>query len=52
MHSSRMRTSQTLTIFHGRTPPKKFGGTPQKDTPPQKFGGTPPENLEDLPPEI
>ena len=41
MHSSRMRTGQTLTLFQWIPPPQKFG-----DTPP-KFGDTtPPENLE------
>ena len=39
MHSSRMRTGRTLTIF-------------QKLETPQKFGGTPPENLEEPPQKI
>ena len=51
MHSSRMRTGRTLTVFRWRAPPppkkrhppRKFGGTtPPKKTPPRKFGGTPP----------
>ena len=41
MHSSRMRTGRTLTVFRWRTPPRKFGGTPH-----------PPENLEEPPPKI
>ena len=59
MHSSRMRTGRTLTVFRCR-PPRKFGGTPPPkiwrppenlETPPRKFGGTPPsENLETPPP--
>ena len=48
MHSSRMRTSRTLTIFRWRTPPKIWRNPPQnleeppqKRHPPRKFGGTP-----------
>ena len=38
MHSSRMRTGRTLTVFRKlENSPKKFGGTP----PPRKFGGPP-----------
>ena len=43
MHSSRMCTGRMLTVFRGRTPPRKLGGTPppKKRHPPKKFGGTP-----------
>ena len=65
MHSSRMRTGRTVTVFRkledpprkiwSRHPPQKFGaGTPPENleqAPPRKFGaGTPPENLEQAPP--
>ena len=48
MHSSRMRTGRTLTVFRKlETPPKIWSRHP-----PRKFGaGTPPENLEQAPPE-
>ena len=44
MHSSRMRTGRTFTVFQKlETPPS---------LPPRKFGADPPENLEQtLPPE-
>ena len=39
MHSSRMRTGRTLTVF------RKFGEPPpEKLETPQKIGDTPPEN--------
>ena len=46
MHSSRMRTGRTLTVFRWRTPP-------QKKTPPENLEEppTPPKNLEEPPPE-
>ena len=54
MHSSRMRTGRSLTVFrsllswggylNSRPPPKKLEGTPQK------IGGTPQTRLS-LPPE-
>ena len=49
MHSSRMRTGQTLTVFRWR-PPRKFGGPPPENwrTPP-KIWRNPPKNLEDPP---
>ena len=42
MHSSRMRTGRTLTVFRKleNPPSRKFGGPL-----PQKFGGTPPPPL-------
>ena len=40
MHSSRMRTGRTLTVFRGRTPPENLEEPPKKRHPP-KFGGTP-----------
>ena len=49
MHSSRMRTGRTLTVFRKlETPPPKIWSR----YPPRKFGaGTPPpENLEQAPP--
>ena len=53
MHSSRMRTGRTLTVFRKfeTPPPKKLKRSPRKigDPPPQKFGGPPPENLEEPP---
>ena len=53
MHSSRMRTGRTLTVFRWRTPPKNLEDPPKKyppqnledppkKYPPWKFGGTPP----------
>ena len=43
MHSSRMRTGRTLTVFRWRPPPRKIGDTPPKnlEEPPQKSGGPP-----------
>ena len=59
MHSIRMRTGRTLTVFRKLETPQKFGGNPPPENleePPQKFGGPPgirhtplPENLEDPP---
>ena len=50
MHSSRMRTGRTLTVFRKlETPPKKIWSR----HPPRKFGAdtpSPPENLEQTPP--
>ena len=46
VHSSRMRTGRTLTVFRWRSPPSKNWRPPA----PRKFGGTPsPENLETPP---
>ena len=47
MHSSRMRTGRTVTVFRKlEDPPKNL-----EQAPPLKFGaGTPPENLEQAPP--
>ena len=56
MHSSRMRTGRTLTVFRWRTPPPENleEPPPKKDPPenleeppkppPRKFGGNPPKN--------
>ena len=62
MHSSRMRTGRTLTVFRWRPPrknwrpPENLEDPPKNWTTPQKFGGTPlkiwrnpPENLEEPP---
>ena len=55
MHSSRMRTGRTLTVFRWRPlpenleePPENLENhpTPRKIGDPQKFGDTPPEKLE------
>ena len=49
MHSSRMRTGRTVTVFRKlEEPPRKFGA----DIPPKKFGPDPPppENLEQATP--
>ena len=44
MHSSRMRTGRTLTVFRWRTlPPKNLEECPPKKRHPPKFGGTPPK---------
>ena len=53
MHSSRMRTGRTLTVFRWRTlppPPENLEEPPPEnlEEPPQK--NTPPENLEEPPP--
>ena len=50
MHSSRMRTGRTLTVFRWRTPPKIWRNPPKK-TPPKKFGATPPKK-DTSPPKI
>ena len=56
MHSSRMRTGRTLTVFRWRTPPPPKKIPPPKDTPPQNTPPPPPEkleqNLEHPPPKI
>ena len=46
MHSSRMRTGRTLTVFRWRSPPENLEDPPKNWRTPQKFGGTPPEKLE------
>ena len=47
MHSSRMRTGRTLTVFRKlEDPPGKFGA----GTPPKIWSRHPPENLEQAPP--
>ena len=51
MHSSRMRTGRTLTVFRWRPSPPKNWRPPRKIGDPQKFGDppknwTPPEKLE------
>ena len=56
MHSSRMRTGRTVTVFQKlEEPPRKFGAdTPQKfgaDTPPNLEQIHPPKNLEQTPPQ-
>ena len=47
MHSSRMRTGRTLTVFRKLETPRD-----QTPPPPRKFGADtpPPENLEQTPP--
>ena len=66
MHSSRMRTGRTLTVFQGRRPPpenleepplkiwryppRKFGGTPPKKTPPENLEVPPKKRHNPTPP--
>ena len=50
MHSSRMRTGRTLTVFRGRTPPPTRQTPPPADTPPP-LADTPPP-LADIPPPL
>ena len=45
MHSSRMRTGRTLTVFCGGEPPPKNWRPPKNLETPRKFG-EPPQNLE------
>ena len=65
MHSSRMRTGQTLTVFQLETPkklenppknwrpPEKIGDPLKNWRPPKKIGDTPtPEKLENPPQKI
>ena len=53
MHSSRMRTGRTLTVFRWRPPsPQKFQTPPRKfQTPPPRKFQTPPLKISDTPPE-
>ena len=49
MHSSRMRTGRTLTVFRKlEDPPRKFGA----GTPPKIWSRHPPKNLEQAPPKF
>ena len=52
MHSSRMRTGRTLTVFRGEPPPpRKFGEPPPKKDPPPKIWRNPPNPPKKHPPQ-